>query len=170
MTKRKSSQKPDPQISLRNIIYVFIILAAIAALIAYYLSKQDAKQKSDNTPPASQIQLNENKPAVISSTPTESKTAIEGNWVSDENGTMMEVHGNKFSLDSPSVDNHTYYEGSVSTSGNTVTFTFKGKNMPCPKQVGIYTFVIKDKQLILKIKEDSCTTRSAKLPGTWVHL
>lgn len=170
MAKRKSSQNHDQKISLRNILFVAILLAAIAALIAYYLSRPGDKQKKDNTPPASQIQLKENKPAVISSTPEASKTALEGNWVSDENGTMLEIHGNKFSMDSPSVDNHTYYEGAISISGNTVTFTFKGNKMPCPNQPGSYTFHIKDKQLILKEKEDSCTTRTAKLSGVWAHL
>lgn len=170
MAKRKSSQKSDPQISLRNIIYVAVILAAIAAIIAFYLSKEGNNQKQDKTPPASQVPLKEQKPAVLSSTPEETKTMLEGNWVSDENGTMLEIHGNKFSMDSPSVDNHTFYEGALSVSGNTVTFTFKGKNTSCPNQVGVYTFQFKEKQLIFKIKEDSCTTRSAKLPGNWVRL
>ncbi|MBN2638613.1 MAG: hypothetical protein JXR65_05945 [Bacteroidales bacterium] len=167
MPKRKSS-KADYKISFRNIIFVIIILAAIAALITYLIYQPETNNNNNPGPSASQIEIPKVTPPSLSATQT--KTIIDGNWVSDETGTMLDLHGSKFNIDSPSVDNHTYFEGNFSLSGNEITFFFNGKNNPCQNQPGVYTYIIKNKQLILKVKTDSCNVRKSKLDGAWVHL
>jgi hypothetical protein len=169
-TKKRSDRNPEPKMRLSKVILIVIILAAIAAIAAYYLTQKSGKTNDIRVPSASQLQWKEKKPQEMTQSKPMAKTALEGNWVSDTDGTMLDIQGNTFSIDSPSVDSHTYYQGMITVSGDKAQFVFKGKNAPCGHSSGNYTFQIKGDNLILKPAHDTCTIRKAKLAGNWSHL
>lgn len=167
MAKRRSSKQVS-KISIRTILFVIIILAAVAAVITYFIYQSEKNQNSNKLgPSASQIKIKPNTPPVISA--TKPKSPIDGNWVNNNNGVMLNIHNSKFSIDSPSVDNHTFYKGNISIQGKLLVFTFTSKITPCGNQKGRYIYSIKNNQLRLKVKTDSCIMRKNKLEGTWSH-
>lgn len=167
MAQRKT-KKSKTKISIRTILFVIIILAAVAALITFFIYQHEGDQSRKNKgPSASQIEIKQTSPPILSSKPT--KSVVDGNWVNDDNGVMLDFHHAKFSIDSPSVDNHTFYKGSFTISKDKIIFNFNGKNNPCPNQRGIYTYTLKNNQLVLKAISDSCNIRKQKLDGAWAH-
>lgn len=169
-TKKQTSRKTNSKISLSKIIFILIILAAVAAIIAYFLTQSSPHIEKDTVQPASQLKWNENKPQVITATKPMIKTKLEGSWVNNYNGIMLDVHGQQFSVDSPSVDNNFYFEGTFSIIEDLIQFTNRGKNTPCADYSGKYRFKLKEGTLIIKLENDTCTLRKSKLIGTWQRL
>lgn len=167
-TRKRNPGKNKNSGDLLSILLVVIVLAVIAAITAYYLTKKPVHSKKSQTEQPHNQKTNGNKntksPAKENTVTT---TVLEGTWVSQNDGALMEFHENNFSLDLPSVDSHSYKKGIFSIEGNQVTFSYSNINNACGKQKGIYTFKLSDGSLHLKAKKDACKFRKQKLVATW---
>lgn len=179
--KKKKTKKSGSSIIIPIII---ILLAIIAAIAIYYLSEPKATIKK---PKAVQIQgqpeTPTNQPETTKSQPItkttqqgtsvkpkpETKTFLEGTWVSQSNGAMLEFHDHTFNIDIPSVDSPNYQKGSFSINGKEITFSYNNGKVPCGEEKGVYTFRLSKDILHLKVKQDNCKTRRDELVAEWQH-
>ena len=167
-TRKRNTGKTKRSGDLLSILLVIVLLAVIAAITAYYLTKKPAHSKKSQTEQLQTKKANENRktqsPATGNSKAT---TVLEGTWVSQNDGALLEFHNNTFSLDLPSVDSHSYKKGIFSINGNLITLSYSNTNNACGTQKGIYTFKLSDGSLHLKAKKDDCKFRKQKLVATW---
>lgn len=148
---------------------IIILLAAVAAIAIYYLSE---RPKTVQKPQAKQIQnqqrqIKNTQPESPVKTKPKAKTLLEGTWISQSDGAMLQFHDHTFNIDFPSVDSHNYKKGSFSIEGKQITFSYEKGETPCDKEKGIYTFRISKGILHLKVEKDNCKSRRGKLVADW---
>lgn len=167
-TRKRNPGKSKNSGDLLTILLVIVLLAVIAAITAYYLTKKPAHSKKSQTEQLQNKKANENKETQPPATGnSETTTLLEGTWVSQNDGALLEFHRHTFSLDLPSVDSHSYKKGIFSIDGNQITFSYSNINNVCGSQKGIYTFKLSNGSLHLKAKKDDCKFRKQKLVATW---
>jgi len=169
MNKRKrNTGKTKRSGDLLSILLVIILLAVIAAITAYYLTKKPVQSKQSQTEQLHNKKANENRKTQSPATGyPKATTVLEGTWVSQNDGALLEFHNHTFSLDLPSVDSHSYKKGTFSIEGNMITVSYSNTNNACGRQKGIYTFRLIGGSLHLKAKKDACKFRKQKLVATW---
>ena len=167
-TKKRKPRNAKGSGSLSTVLLVIILLAVVAAITAYYLSKKPVPRKKQSTEQTqNQKKNNSHQKTASTRNPSEVKTILEGNWVSQSDGALLEFHNNTFSIDLPSVDSHNYKKGIFSINGNQINFSYTNANVTCGKEKGVYTFKLSDGSLHLKAKKDDCKFRKLKLVATW---
>lgn len=165
--KRKSGSRKNSG-SLLTILLVIVLLAIIAAVAAYYLTKKPVPGKKLPTEQVTNQKENKNKqPENSASGKSETKTFLEGTWVSQNDGAMLEFHYNTFSIDLPSVDSQSYQKGTFSITGNEITFSYSNAKVPCGSEKGTYTYKLSNGSLQLKAQNDPCKIRKQKLVAVW---
>jgi len=150
------------QISLMNLILFFIILALVSAAIAYFFTRPNAQP--GNLPHNTSNQLNQTNTKLSTRS---GNSTLEGSWLNMMGGAILDIHGQLYRLELPSVDNHLLRRGKVIIQGNTVTFIDLDSSSFCKGKLGIYSFERKKSQLILKVKTDSCPGRAERLSTDW---
>ncbi len=167
-TTKKKTKKAKGSGSLSTVLLVILLLAVIAAVIAYYFSKKPVPRAHPKTEQIQKRKTSEKKTQKNTTTVSSVvKTILEGTWVSQNDGAILEFHHNLFSIDLPSVDSHNYKKGDFSIKGDQITFSYTGENATCGKEKGVYTFKLSDGSLQLKAKKDACKLRKHKLVATW---
>jgi hypothetical protein len=160
--KPKSRRTKQPARSLFPIILVLAIIIIIAAVAAYYF--YGIGHPKNNTQP--NIPATSKK--VISSTKKVStKSVLDGTWVSTSDGRMLEIHGNSFSMELPSVSEHKVIKGKIYISGNRATIIYTNTKDKCAESPGTYTFVINKASILFSVKHDDCPGRKQIFSTTW---
>ncbi|MDO8899032.1 MAG: hypothetical protein Q7V19_15380, partial [Bacteroidales bacterium] len=98
------------------------------------------------------------------------KTALEGTWVSAENGAMFTVTNSSFTIDFPSVEAIKPMRGQISVSKNSFVTINNADMALCQGVEGNYSFELKGEDLVIKLKKDNCTQRASQLNAPWFRL
>lgn len=165
--KKRGAQKSGTSIMIPLII---ILLAIIAAIAVYFLSE---KAKTVQKPQVEQIQnqkpIKTTKPENPAKAVPGTRTFLEGTWVSQSDGAMLQFHNHTFSIDIPSVDSQNYKKGTFSIKGKQITFSYTTGKTLCDKEEGIYTYRLSKGILHLKVNKDNCKSRRGTLVADWEH-
>lgn len=165
--KKRKRNKAQAPISISTVLLVFILLAIVAAIAAYYITKKSTPRALPRPVHIlNQKELQNKKPSLPKAKPG-IKNPMEGTWVSRSDGAILEVHSNKFSIDLPSVDSHNFQQGVITTEGAKVIFIFTGDKNPCKEGRGVYTFKIVQGSLHFKVEKDNCQSRKEKIVAVW---
>ena len=169
-TRKRKQRNTKGSGNLLTLLLVILLLAIIAAITAYYLTQKPASGKKFQTEQSHNQKSSKNTQSEASTiNKSETKTILEGTWVSQNDGAILEFHNNTFSIDLPSVDSHSFQKGTFSVEGNQVIFKYLNAKTPCGKEKGIYTYKVSDGSLRLKARKDDCKIRKQKLVATWEH-
>ncbi|MBU1011194.1 MAG: hypothetical protein KKD74_13745 [Bacteroidetes bacterium] len=176
---------------LRLLIFV-VILAILAIGISYLVIRSGRKQ----SPGLNEIKVNKELPlktpekvakkeakpqGVKESASTEKQkkpatkespasASIIGTWVSTENGSMLTVKKNTYSIDFPSVEYRKPMQGAISISTNAFTVINESDDKECGIEPGTYSFKFVDDNLIISRKKDPCKKRTSSLEASWFRL
>ncbi len=159
-SKRRSVKK---QKKSHSYLIIFIVIIAIAAAaIAYFVYGVGKTKHAFPTKPHTTITKTVHKKKTI-----RAKSALEGTWVSTSDGRMLEIYGNLFTLELPSVSEHKITKGKISISGNTASILFTGTNDKCSRDAGTYSFVVGKGSIRFSVKHDNCPGRKQIFSTTW---
>ncbi len=161
--KMRKSRKKKNENALWFVIIFLIILIASMFLGYYFTHKTDNNNKIVKHI-ISGISKKE-KPLK----PT-AKNQIEGTWVSNYDGAMMEIHGSRFTLEIPSVNSSSIIKGKITFNGQSVSLVYTSGSQICKGIEGKYHYTLKDKNLIFKIIQDRCAGRSERMSAPWDFL
>jgi hypothetical protein len=154
-TRKKTKRK---QINNNVIIFlaIVIVLALISVVIAYFVTDKESDAAAI---PNKTVQQNEKQ----------NTSVLEGTWVSNYDGTMLTIKGQKVTFEMPSVDDRGKINGSINIEKNIVTF-FQTDG-PCGNEEGHYLYSIdQKKELFFKLIKDNCTSRKELMSMTWFKL
>ena len=157
----RKTRKKRKQITLGNLALFFLVLVIISAIIAYFLTRpeeQSRKSKPSTTVPA--------QPVTTTAKQT-NNYPLSGTWVSNYDGSILDIQGTTFRMEQPSVDSHHVENGNIYIGGNIVTFIYTDSASLCKGKPGIYFFERKKGLLILKLKTDICPGRKDKFATEW---
>lgn len=160
--KPKTRRTKKPKGSLFTILLVFVVIAILAAAIAYFLydigkpnSKTQAKVSTVTTK------------TIMGNQSVRSKSILDGTWVSTTDGRMLEIHGTSFSMELPSVSEHKITKGEIHISGDIATIIYSGTKDKCSEKPGTYSFVISKESIHFTLKHDNCPGRKQVFSTTW---
>jgi len=160
--KRVYRKKKDPNSHLTTITFIVILISVLAAAMFYFFYYANEPAKPEKPAATKHIATPPAKKAV-SSTPT----FLNGTWVSRSDGRLLEIHGNRFTLELPSVSDHSITKGTIQISGNTATILYTETENQCSIHKGVYTFSISKGVLHFSVKQDICTGRKKIFSTSW---
>ena len=149
-------------------IVIFLILLIASLFIGYYFTHKNSKEKTET--------LNQNKQVISTkktsaSLPKSTKTNIlDGTWVSEYDGAIMEISGTHFTLEFPSVNSGEIIHGLLKTKEGTVHFLYQTGSNTCKGFMGKYNFELKNKNLIFNKISDKCKSRTDRMNSGWYAL
>ncbi|MBC34415.1 MAG: hypothetical protein CL663_00010 [Bacteroidetes bacterium] len=91
-------------------------------------------------------------------------------WVNRSDGALLVIKGELFSLEFPSVDGGTTYNGRIDINEDEMFFTFNDASGYCNSDIATYKFKIKDKVLELKHLKDKCKRRRTQFTAGWFKI
>lgn len=158
--RKRSGKKKTTAAGSPTTLTLIIILITVLALAMFYFFYFDQKPKERTT----------SKPALV--TPAKkpapaTQNFLNGTWVSSNDGRILEIHGDRFTLELPSVSDHKITKGTLRISGNTVTIRYTGARDKCSSQAGIYTLHKGEKSIRFSVKKDVCAGRKQIFSATW---
>ena len=159
-SKKRSVKKPKKSHSY--LIIIIVIIAVAAAAIAYFVYGVGKAKHTFPTKPHSTVAKTVRPKKTI-----HTKNVLEGTWVSTSDGRILEIHGNLFTLELPSVSEHKITKGKISISGKTVSILFTGTNDKCARNAGTYSFVVGKGSIRFSVKHDNCPGRKQIFSTTW---
>lgn len=190
---RSKGGKKKGGLSLWLRLLMFVVILAILALgISFLVIKSGRKQ----SPGLNEISVSkelplktpekeakkEAKPQLAKeAAPTEKQkkpatkeapkpASIVGTWVSTENGSMLTVKKNTYSIDFPSVEYRKPMQGAITISANAFTVINESDDKECGIEPGTYSFKFVDDNLIISRKKDVCKKRASSLEASWFKL
>ncbi len=160
MAKRKS-RKPKKKKNNSFLVFfiVIIILAIVSFAITYFVNN-------------SEFEVVSSKPVIEEKVPKKeigkNVNILQGTWASYNNGAMLTIDGQKFSIELPNVDATVIASGTVIIKDNVITFVDTSDSSKCKIKSGNYNFSISanDEVTFTKI-EDSCNARVDEIVATW---
>ena len=155
-SRRRKKRKP---IRVGQLVLFFIFLAVLSIIIAFFIVRPD-KEVRHTTPTKIHQTSNTNDSIKISN-------PLMGTWVSNNDGSILEIHAHHFSIEIPSVDQHMYREGQCEITKTQIQFIYSDTLENCLGKIGTYRFKIKEKQLILSPIKETCPGRSEHLSASW---
>jgi hypothetical protein len=158
----KSSRQKNTKGSLFTILLVFIIFSVIAAVVAYFfydLGYHKGYHARNTSPALMQHNASIKKTAI--------KSLLEGSWVSQTDGRMLEIHGENFTLERPSVSDHEVIKGKILLSGKKVRFLYTAPDGLCSGNPGIYSFSLQKGELHFTSIKEECKSRKRILTSVW---
>lgn len=166
MAKRKYTRRKTKNKNSFMIFFIIIIVLAIASfVITYYVTKTDVAI--------------EEKIAKVEETPTQptkpvsvpDKLLLEGTWASYNDGAMLTITGQKFTIELPSVESNVVASGRIVIVGSKATFIYTHESSECGVKPGVYEFIIQnEEEVTFKKVEDECSSRSTQLSATWFRV
>ncbi len=160
--KLKSGRRNDPKGSLFTILIVFVIISILAAAVAYFFyDVGKTRHKTEPVTPTKKPKTEVTKPVV----PAENE--LNGTWVSSNDGRILEIHGNRFTLELPSVSDHEITHGTLAIKGRQVTLFYTGTKDQCLRQPGVYSFQLSKGKLRFIPKQDVCAGRKKIFSALW---
>lgn len=173
-TKRGKKSQPKRGGNAHKIkVFLLCIVVVGIAVISFIMGQYWNKTGGDIT---SLINTTEVKDTAVASAPNttdntshsvtsseSSKLSIRGSWYSTDNGVMLSIDDNSFSIDYSNVDTKTPIKGGIKVDKD--RFVFSNDNND-----GIYTYrFTEDSTLILKLVDDNHLKRSSALDNQeWI--
>ncbi len=154
MRKHNKRRRRKRQLSLNQIVFFFVLLVIISAIIAFFIVRPDLSHRS----PVNNI--------THSKTETH-RNPLNGSWLNTDDGSILEIKGQSFSLEVPSVDQHSIETGNCIIRDKQVNFTGYDSFSPCKGKTGIYTFIKKDGHLHFTLIKDPCPGRRQRFTAVW---
>ena len=159
-TRKMKTQKSKG--SLLSIILAFVIIAILAAAVAYFFFDIGGKKNETLVKPSVGIKKTSPKNQHVLT-----KNPLDGTWVSMSDGRMLDIHGISFTMELPSVSTHQIIKGEIHIKGNTATFVYSDSKDKCGENPGTYSFVINNGNLHFSVEHDKCPGRKQIFSATW---
>lgn len=171
-TSKRSSRKRKSNNSAIVVIMVVVIIALLSFFITYFIinDAQSAKVVKSSTVEnitETVVEKTEVKPETGDS---EVLTAIDGTWVSNNDGAMLTIHGKNFTIELPSVDSPQKTKGTIIYNDNNVTFLYSSAKTECGIKPGEYKYEINDDEIFFNVVNDDCKLRAKQLECGWFRL
>ena len=171
---KKSQKKSGTNHMVKNFLLCILIIGI--AVISFLLGRywQDNKTNNDikslvgnevSTEATTKSEPSTtDEPANHKTSSASAKTMLNGSWYSTDNGVMLTIKGDSFSIDYSNVDTKTPIKGSIRGDKKQLIFSNDHND-------GIYTYHFKeDSTLILKVVNDSHLKRSSALDSQeWIR-
>jgi uncharacterized protein YxeA len=162
MSKKKPVKRKNSKTDNRLwFIVTFLIILIVSVLLGFYFSNNKERVSKDN----SELKTPE-KPIKTE----KSTTLLNGTWVSEYDGAIMEIKGHSFTLEMPSVSNGTIIKGTIQINGKEVSLTYVSGSETCKQKQGKYAFEIKNNKLVFKLINDECKSRADRMSAAWFRL
>ncbi len=154
--KRRSTNKNNPVLVF---LIIVIGLAILSFAISYFVTQTESGDDENITNKKETESTQKGSPA---------KQALEGTWASYNDGTMLTIVGQNFSIEQPSVESSLVVTGKIVIKDNQATFVYITQILECGIKPGIYEFKFEgtDEVKFTKI-DDSCSSRSTQLVASW---
>ncbi len=163
MPKKKSKKRTNTQNNNRLwFIVTFLIILIVSLFLGYYFSTGKDKDSGKKTPEQITVKKNtgNNKPA----------NPLNGTWVSEYDGAIMEIKNKSFTLEMPSVNEGSIIKGNINISGNEALLIYVSGSESCKEKSGKYRFEIKNEKLYFKLINDDCKIRAERMSVPWYKL
>ncbi len=158
---KTTRRKKEPKGSLFNILLIFFLIALVAALVAYFIYEVEKPESKVSQNPAT----NTSKSAPTKKTAP--AVTLNGTWVSTTDGRILDIKGERFSLELPSVSDHEIVKGKLQIKGQTVSFTYFSQKNNCTRHPGTYRFSRQKNTLRFRVIHDECTGRKQIFSTLW---
>lgn len=140
MAKRKYKRRTGKK---NNTLLVFLIIIIGITILSFVISYFVTQTESD-------------------------KLTLEGTWASYNDGAMLTIKGQNFSIEQPSVESPFFVKGKIVIKDSKVTFVYTTQDSECGIRPGIYEFKFKgNDEVTFKKVDDKCGNRSSQLGATW---
>ncbi len=156
---KTSRRKKESKGSLFNILLIFFLIALVAALVVYFFYEVEKTGNKTTPKPATAKSVQIKKPLP--------QTALNGTWVSTSDGRILDIKGNRFTLELPSVADHEIIKGTLHISGNTVQFVYHSSVNSCTRQPGTYRFSLQKQSIRFHVIQDDCAGRKQIFATLW---
>ena len=159
MAKRKYKRRTGKK---NNTLLVFLIIiigiTILSFVISYFVTQTESGE--ENIANTEETKSNE-----ISNS---DKLTLEGTWASHNDGAMLTIKGQNFSIEQPSVESPFFVKGKIVIKDSKVTFVYTTQDSECGIRPGIYEFKFKgNDEVTFKKVDDKCGNRSSQLGATW---
>ena len=143
-------------------IVTFLIILFVAIILGYFLSnrKQQAGEGDKQSVKTTEKIVEKNK----------TKNPLSGTWVSEYDGAIMDIKGDTFTLEVPSVSNGTVISGKISVQNKKVLLIYTSGSQTCKQKEGRYIFEFNNKKLKFKLLTDECKSRADRMSVAWFRL
>lgn len=153
-SKKRSSKKNS---SVKIFVIVVIALALLSFAISYFVMRMGSGTE-------------ENIKNTVTETikqSTSAKHILEGTWASYNDGAMLTITGNNFSIEQPSVESSIVAKGKIVISNGKITFVYTNEGSLCGIKPGVYKFEFVGEDVKFSKIDDSCDNRSSQIVATW---
>ena len=157
--KRSNTRKKTSGGGPTTLTLIIILITVLAAALFYFFYIDQKPQKKRVSEPAVVEPAKKPSPAT--------QNLLDGTWVSSNDGRILEIHGDRFSLERPSVSDHEITKGTLNIRGNTATILYTGTKDKCSSRPGVYTFYKGKKSIRFSVKQDVCAGRKQIFSTTW---
>jgi len=152
MRKYNKRRRRNRQLNLNQVVFFFVLLAIISAIIAFFIVRPDLSHRS----PVSNITHGKTK-----------DNPLNGSWLNTDDGSILEIKGQSFSLEVPSVDQHSIETGNCIIRDKQANFTDYDSFSRCKGKTGTYTFIKKDGHLHFTLIKEPCSGRRQRFTAVW---
>ncbi len=163
--KKRSSKKNSNAFWF---LVVFLLLLVVSIFLGYYFTHHTTKTNFESK------QMHDSLTSPLKQNVPSSKTAtgvLDGTWVSEYDGTIMEIRGRRFTLEFPSINHGQMIHGGLKIQDHTIVFTYQTGSSTCNAIQGTYHFEKKPKKrLLFKVITDSCKSRLERMTSAWYQL
>lgn len=163
MTKRKNKRRKTKNSNSFMIFFIIVIVLAMLSFIITYLVTQTEATTDENAA--------NNQETEITTEKITEKPKLEGTWASYNDGAMLTIKGQDFTIELPSVESAIVASGKIVIKDKTVTFVYTFQASDCGIKPGVYEFRFKNSdEVTLKKIDDTCNARSEQLSATWFRV
>lgn len=177
-TKRTRKSNSGFLSLLLRFLVVFLILATIALaanFVHYRINLKKTGTKNINS--ENSLETNEDRLTdtllladVIQVDEKIPTSILLGTWVNTDNGAMLTVNHDTYSIDFPSIDYIKPMKGSIVIAKDSFYVLNKHPYNNCNDIRGDYTFKFKENKLRIRKVQDNCKQRASQLHGSWLNV
>ena len=142
------------------VFFIIVIVLAIAAFVITYFVMQ-----TEDTADKNIANIDSTK---ISTQSITAKFILDGTWASYNDGAMLTIKGQSFTIELPSVESSEVTSGKIIIVDKTATFVYTYDDSNCGIKPGKYEFkILNNGEVTFKKLDDHCNSRSMLLVATW---
>ncbi len=163
--QRKKRKKPANN-SLWVFLAIIVVLAIISMLISYFWV-------GGEKPDVFLLPSSEDNETVVTEQAEDQarSTPIDGTWISQYDGAMLTIAGNKFTLELPGIDESGAARGVFTLEDNICTFVIESGSESCRGTEGHYLYSLTDTgELHFELIKDICNSRKERMTANWFKL
>ena len=176
MAKRKTkSRNKKKNNSFTIFLVIVVVLALISFVVTYFVMQTDSSfaiiyfaKKTDSEIVKNNPNIEDVKTIPKDNTKSVSQSLIlDGTWASYNDGAMLTINGQSFTIELPSVESTVLASGKIVVKSHTVTFVYTNNDSVCGIKPGVYNYETRDDEVIFSKQDDSCGSRVGLLVATW---